>query len=382
MNFFYSSITQQRLDRQIMRIAERSDILKFLDPVNKFEELQKFIDSKWSYNPQFNYDDNHVPILNEALDYIRKLKKRTISLRVQNNLTTLMREKCEEVENKFLLLKAYHEQDRVSIDRCNKKLFWELYNHDIQTINFDVLESRYALDRMTILSPLWLQDHKILNRKQVKLLVSHHLEQIWWKEYRISFGKFWTTNMQVRIWPKPVVYINKKSDYNLFDICVSILHEIYGHLLRYKKWIDSGVHILQWWTANYLATEEWIAVFQAARIEWLEITWKRLIESYKHIIAAENYNRIGLSKYYQELWRRNLESIFRSILRLKRGIADTSIAWPGSVFYKDKVYADGFMDILKYLEKSNIISPDPYIVDKQLYMGRLKLTDLSFDMRK
>jgi hypothetical protein len=46
MSLHYATITQQRLDKQIMRIAERSDILRFLDPKNKFEELQKFIDAK------------------------------------------------------------------------------------------------------------------------------------------------------------------------------------------------------------------------------------------------------------------------------------------------------------------------------------------------
>gem|GEM_PF-5897445 len=40
----YSSKTQEQLDKQIMRISERSDILRFLDPVNKFEELTIFLE--------------------------------------------------------------------------------------------------------------------------------------------------------------------------------------------------------------------------------------------------------------------------------------------------------------------------------------------------
>lgn len=378
MNICYWSITQQRLDKQIMRIAERSDILRFLDPKNKFEELQKFIDAKGNYNPQFIYDDKHIPILHEALEYIRKLKKRASSLRVQNNLTKLMIEKCEEVESKFLLLQAYHDQNRENIDFYNKKLFWNIQHHSIQNIGFDALETKYKLDQTAILTALWFQDIETLDRKKVKQLVSYHMEQIGWKDYVISFGKFWTTNMQVRIGPKPVIYINKKSDYRSFDVCVSILHEIYGHLLRYRKWIDSWIHILQWWTAHYLSTEEGIAVFQAARIEGLEITWKRLIESYEHIIAAEKHNRAELVEYYQMLGRRNLESIFRSILRLKRGVVDTSIWGSGSVFYKDKVYADGYMELLRYLESGEIMMSESFLIDKRLYNGRIKIVDLFY----
>lgn len=374
----YESITQQRLDKQIMRIAERSDILKFLDPINKFEELNKFIEAKWNYNPQFTYDDKHIPVLEEALEYIRKLKKKTISLRVQNNLTLLMKEKCEEIENKFLLLQAYHLQNRVMIDMYNKKIFWEIHIHDIQSINFDTLEDRYKLDQIILLSPLWFQNYETLDRKQVKQLVIYHLEQIGRNNYHISFGKFWTTNMQVRIGPKPVIYINKRSDYNSFDVCVSILHEIYGHLLRYRKWISSWIHILQWWTAFYLSTEEWIAVFQAARLEWLEITWKRLINSYEHITVAEKYNRVELVEYYQMLGRKNLESIFRSILRLKRGVVDTSIWWAGSVFYKDKVYADGYIELLKYFNSIKKIQTENFVIDSKLYIGRIRILDLDY----
>lgn len=373
----YWSVTQQRLDKQIMRIAERSDILKFLDPVNKFEELQKFIDAKWIYNPQFIYDDKHIPVLEDALEYIKKLKKKTISLKIQNNLTILMQEKCEEVEDKFLLLQAYHLQDRTKIDYYNKKLYWNLQNHDLQNIDFNDLEDKFKLNQIIILSPLWLQDNKTLNRKQVKALVEYHLQSIWRNIYQINFGKFWTTNMQVRIWPKPVVYINKKAEYISFDVCVSILHEIYGHLLRYRKWIDSWIHLLQWWTAHYLSTEEGIAVFQAARIEWLKITWKKLIESYEHIIIAEQCNRVELVEYYQLQWRRNLESIFRSILRLKRGLEDTSIWGIGSVFYKDKVYADGYLELLRYFEINKTTESDIFLIDNWLYKGRIKILDLS-----
>gem|GEM_PF-6810506 len=51
--------------------------------------------------------------------------------------------------------------------------------------------------------------------------------------------------MQISIGPKPVIYINKKDQYALHDVCVSILHELYGHLLRYFNGKKSNIHIMQ-----------------------------------------------------------------------------------------------------------------------------------------
>ena len=133
--------------------------------------------------------------------------------------------------------------------------------------------------------------------------------------------------MQVRIGPRPVIYIHKKDSYKAFDACVSILHEVYGHLARYKNGINSDYHILQGGTAYYLSTEEGLAVFQAARVEGFERTKERLLKSYKYLEAA-NMNRKQLTQYYLQNGRSNLESIFWSILRLKRGIQDTSIIHP------------------------------------------------------
>ena len=81
--FDYHSKTQKLLDKQIMRVSERSDILRFLDPINKFDELKKFIAAGGEYDPIFEYDDKHIPILKEVLEYIDKLKLKSKKLRIK-----------------------------------------------------------------------------------------------------------------------------------------------------------------------------------------------------------------------------------------------------------------------------------------------------------
>jgi hypothetical protein len=372
----YSSKTQQRLDKQIMRIAERSDILRFLDPKNKFEELRKFVEAKGNYNPQFIYDDKHIPLLDEVLQYIDNLKSKTLKLRDKNALQGLMIEKCEELECKFRLLQAYYKQDLDAIANLNKQLFWPIRKiGKIDSQIYSDLDVHYKIDYKELLLPIWVHNSEQLDKEQVKQLIQHHLHTIWLSNYHIKFGEHGTTNMQVSIGPKPVVYINKKISYNSWDICVSILHEVYGHLLRYHRWIQSGYHILQGWTAYYLTTEEGIAVFQAARVEGFVIVWKRLMESYLHLSKAWEYDRIQLTQYYQNLGWKNLTSIFWTILRVKRGIVDTSIIHPGTIFYKDKVYSDWYFELVNYLSWKTIEAKDQFAFDKLLFEGRMKLED-------
>ncbi len=331
-----------------MRIAERSDILKFLDPTNKFEELQKFIDAKGDYNPQFTYSTDHVKILEEVGLYINKLKAKTLKLRENNEIKQLMLDKCDEILCKFDLLQAYHDQDYDAILTLNTQLFGTIKNYTTLPTDYAALEKRFWLSYQSLFENTGINPVETLSQKQVKELVIYHIQSVGFSSYSIQFGNFGNTNMQVRIGPKPVMYIHKKETYKAFDVCVSILHEVYGHLARYKNGINSDYHILQWGTAYYLSTEEGLAVFQAARVEWFQKTRERLQKSYQYLAQTADHNWKQLTQIYFKNGRTNLETIFWSILRLKRGIQDTSIIHPGTVFYKDKVYSDGYYHILSY----------------------------------
>ena len=133
-----------------MRIAERSDILKFLDPTNKFEELQKFIDAKGDYNPQFTYSTDHVKILEEVGLYINKLKAKTLKLRENNEIKQLMLDKCDEILCKFDLLQAYHDQDYDAILTLNTQLFGTIKNYTTLPTDYAALEKRFWLSYQSL----------------------------------------------------------------------------------------------------------------------------------------------------------------------------------------------------------------------------------------
>ncbi len=335
-----------------MRVSERSDILRFLDPINKFEELQKFVDAKGDYDPQFIYDEKHIPLLKKVLEYIHILKSRTLKLKTKNTLKDLMVRKCEELEVKFQLLQAYYKQDADMIEKYNIELFWPLHEENIIWYKKKVkqLEANYALT-LSSLTPKDQNLDQYINKKQVIILIKYHLDRIGITKYKLKFWKYGTTNMQVSIGPVPAIYINQKTSYSLYDTCVSILHEIYGHLARYSNGKKSSIHILQWWTSYYLTTEEGVAVFSAARLEGLAKTLNKLRENYQILPQAAKLNRSQLAQYLESQWRKNLEHMYRSILRLKRGLKDTGKTWAGIIFLKDKVYLDGYCQVIDYLHQ-------------------------------
>jgi hypothetical protein len=67
---------------------------------------------------------------------------------------------------------------------------------------------------------------------------------------------------------------------------------------------------------------------------------------------------------------KNLETIFKTILKIKKWIEDTSIVSEWAVYFKEKVYLDWFMKINDWVEKWNSI--------EWMYKGKIKLEDLDF----
>lgn len=362
-----------------MRLSERSDILRFLDPTNKQSEYQQFIQSGGTYSPVFSYSDRHIAHIEPVINRIKSIRNQVDTLRDQGNLTQFMRDKCTELVQKFELVLAYYRQDTDNIQDLNIKLFGNFQDSINQTLlpkQGDMLEKQLHVDYHDLLTPLGLEHNEFLDRKQVYQLIEYHLKHIWLSTYRIVFGLYGSTNMQVSIWPKPVVYINKQSSRSSQSLCVSIMHEIYGHLQRYQHGKTSWTHLLQWWMSYYLTTEEGIAMIQSARIEWFEHTYNRLRQSYILLKQASWVSRWEGVKLYQKAWFTNLWFIFRNLLRIKRGVIHTSISWSWCGFLKDKVYFDGFCLVCNYLCSIGVNTyPIDYDkpIDQELMRGRVSL---------
>lgn len=374
----YIDTKHKKLDKHIADLSIKSDILKFVDPLNKFEELETFLSKDGHYTPRFVYSDKHIPAIKHVLKYINQLSQKVDNYmqRYQDNLTKLMIEKCEELEHKFLLLMAYHEQDIDKIVYHNQALFGRfgeckdidldhpnLSKHNISDISDFVPQDIVIWDggRGTDLTG-W-----VLDKQGMKQIVWYHLDRIGISDYKIKLEQLGKTNMQVSIGKRPTIYINKRSAYHISSIVVSVLHEVYWHLSRRANWSDTDIHILQWGTGYYLSHEEWVATFQWARYEWYKTVYDRLSANYILWSKIAECGRDDAVEMVRSTKFKKLENIFWSLLRWKRGIVDVDKHY---VFYKDKIYLDGFLDICEFVING-------WDID-DMYVGRVKISDLGY----
>ncbi len=368
----YIDDKHRKLDKNISDLSIKSDILRFIDPINKFDELEKFIDKDGLYKPVFLYNERHIQAIWDVLDYIKELYTKLGSYmdRYGDNLTKMMYEKVQELEHKFKLVMAYHHQDIDKIVYHNQILFGKFADHKSLKLDHKNLLSYSITNIWDFLSDKIIKSHEqseLIDKKDLKKIIEHSLGKVGIIDFKLKFQDLWRTNMQVSIWERPVIYINEKSDYDISSLIISVLHEIYGHLNRWAHASNTEFYILKWGTGYYLSTEEGIATFQWARYEWYKDTYDRLESSYQLWYELHNLNRSdGVELLRSTKYKKN-ENIFRSLLRWKRWLINVD---NHCVFYKDKIYFDGFHDICNFIIKW-------WDLDK-LFLWRIKIFDLQY----
>jgi len=96
------------------------------------------------------------------------------------------------------------------------------------------------------------------------------------------------------------------------------------------------------------------------------------ISLYKKYVITHELLKFNFSKATEYLRftypERSLEGLFKTIIRSKRGIIDTSQTGIG--YLKDKIYLDGFTKINNRIAQGN--KPD------KMYKGKCKIQDLDY----
>lgn len=351
------------IDEKIWRMERKISLTSLLKPLNFFEELNKFIELKWKYNPVFEYNFPNDFKLQDYENELSSLRQSYFKkwFEFKSWFSRLFLDKIEELENKINLIRSYKEQDYSNISKYNEKLFWKtdksLLDLCENKINFlydsnilwDVIELNYVINYIKdYLSKNWLMNYVKINLSSLNMS-------------RISVNrKKWVIEIKVSIdW----IFREKELDW-------IIAHEIWVHLIRYLNWKKTWWNILETWTANYLETEEWLAVYNSL---------KYFPENYEKNSMYQNYYMINLAKKldFQELaeiWfhlkGNDYIKVFKTITRFKKWIIDTSIKNTWAFFSKDKVYLDWYIKVKEWVEKW-------WDID-DLMIGKIKIEDLNF----
>lgn len=314
-----------RVDKALMDIDKKLNILKLITPKNIQTEKLKFISSKWEYIPQFEYNDIKID-LNLLANEVEKIEIPEILL------SKIFIKKKQEILNKIHFLEAFKEQNIRDLNKYNSLLYWEVLSENLEYVK-EILA------------------HKNEVKNETEFLTFDEI-----KDYVNKFNHIYWINIDFR--EKEIVsrfqmsgnrlYIKHDSQVWKKEIRSVIAHEIEWHYLRKFNSLKQKYLIFSRWTANYLDTEEWLAVYNQNRfLTKKDRKYYWIFERYYLLsIWIENdYNM--LLEEFKKYYNNDYETIFKYLLRLKRWVKDASKNY---IFLKDSVYLNWYLKVKKFLK--------------------------------
>lgn len=333
------------LDSEIMKVDKKLLILKYVRPLNLVEERQIFIEKKGDYVPEFSYPEIDIDFdaLEEKLD----------SIEIPDIPgANIYRKKKQELYNRISLLRALKNQNTSDITLYSTKIFW-----DIIWDNFDkAKEYIVGRDKAT-------GEEEFLNYEEIK-------------DYMKKFNHIYGTKVKMVEADIPSRFA-MKWDSLMFrkgaqvwkrEMRSIIAHEIEWHYLRKINGRKSQLGIMSRWSASYIETDEWIAIYNQNRfLTPLDRKYYSIFERYYFVQYALKHSYRRLVKHLAEFYDNDYDRVFTFMLRLKRGFVDPSKT---GVFMKDVVYANGYFSVDSYINRGGSL--------RDLYIGKVHVDDLEY----
>lgn len=332
-----------KIDKQIVDIDKKLNILKIITPKNIESEKLKFINSLWEYIPQLEYNELNINI-DELFDQINKIEIPDIPL------WSIYQRKKLEIINKLYFLKAFIKQDIEALNKYCLTLYWNVLKE-----NFD-----YARE-------ILLNKPNIFNEEEFLTF-----EEI--KDFVLKFNHIYNINIELK--EKHIVSRFMMNGNKLYikigslvwnrEMRSIVAHEIEWHYLRKFNWLKQKYSIFSHWTAWYVLAEEGIATYNQNR--FLSKSDKKYYynaERYYFTYFSLNNNYNDLLKELKNYYNNDLDSIFKYLIRLKRWVKNFDDDY---TFTKDLIYLNWYLEVEKYIKNWWNI--------KELYFWKIWFIDL------
>lgn len=337
-----AKIDYHSIDERLCEMDRKTKLIYHLRPINIGEEEQKFSHRNGEYNPVFLYPEIEFDAndLRDRLQYIKT---------DNSPLGKIFDNKKREILGKIDLLSARGNEElftqksielyfRPTIDIFNKA------EKEIETISFDKYED---------------SDIEVAEVKErfEKVFKKYDLED-WKVTLKDDMVADCSVNKRGRLFLKSGVKFSEKRIENL------ILHEIETHILTAENGKYQPYEIFRQGTANYLTTQEGLAIYNQETFKTDDSVGARGIHSFLAVYWALHYSfsevcerlrAVGLSE----------ERAFQTALKVKRGLSDTVA--PGA-FTKNCVYYLGYLRIQEFAQNGGDL--------KSLYIGKISLEEL------
>lgn len=340
-NFYFKpAINYAQIDHDLYELDRQVKLVSHLTPTNLDEELTKFKADN-SYNPQFQYKES-------AVDFYKVKEKLANILTDESALGQVFRNKKNELLNRFNLIEA------IGTDSFT----------ETSLANFGGANPGLIQKAMQMLQ-LYLQNQETypetVNAKKAKDIFEQVLAEYGLDEWQVKLKKAMNSNCSVS--KGQTVFIKQDAKFSQFRIDQLIAHEIETHILTNENGRRQPYRIFQIGTANYLKTQEGIAVYNQ----------EKFTKTVHNLWGAGNFIATYLAEHhsFSETYLKLLDlglgqtRALNLATKCKRGLENTER--PGA-FTKGYIYFAGANQIDDFVQGGGNLA--------DLYIGKIDLESL------
>lgn len=332
----------RKIDDELASIDDQIKLLSNLKPVNIKEEYNKFLVDP-TYSPQFEYK----PLKFDPNNLNARLKRIEFP---DSPIGILWRKKGDEIRRKIELLEAR------GTDKFTEKSI-SLYGAPDEELLTAALKSIKSMPES------FPPDKKILNTKEAKKLFEQAINDHGLSGWSVKVKRDMVSDAIAG--KENSVMIREGAKFSQDRIKGTIAHEIETHVFTAMNGSQQPYKIFQRGLADYLVTEEGLAVYNQEKTESNDTEKKYWPAS--SVIGIQKALHGSFAETYAEVVSHgfSLDRAWKVALKTKRGLTDTSK--PGA-FTKDMVYFKGHRKIIHFIETGGDL--------RDIYYGKINLDDI------
>jgi len=333
----------KKIDNELADIDTEIKLLSHLRPINLLEEKAKFL-LDTSYNPQFEYKK----FLFNAKNLHTRLKRIEFP---ETNMGLLWRKKADEIKRKLALLDARGTPE-----------FTERSNALYPAPDEALVER--AMAQIKTMPENFPKTSKILTAKEAKKHFEKAIEDYGLKGWRVKLKDDLVPDATAG--KSNTIFIRTTAKFSRHRLKGTIAHEVETHAFTAMNGSLQPYRLFQRGLADYLMTEEGLAVYNQGKTESSETGKKYWGAS--SVIGISTAMKGSFADVYQVILKLGFgpTRAWSVALKAKRGLMDTS--QPGA-FTKDGVYFRGHQMIVDFVEEGGDL--------RDLYYGKINLEDLA-----
>lgn len=338
----YTGEEWRELDAEVVRIDQEIHLLSHLKPLNLQAEYNQFLVNP-AHNPQFEYK----PLSFDPVNLRARLQRLEFP---DFPLGVLLQKKADEIERKIALLEA-----RGTEDFTSKSI--ALYGAPSPEM---VREAYEVIKKMPSVFP---ESEKKIDARTAQKIFEQTIADYDLKGWSVKIKENMVSDAIAG--KENTVMLREGAVFTDERLKGTIAHEIETHIFTAVNGSLQPYKIFQRGLADYLATEEGLAVYNQKKTE--SGIAEHQYWSASSVVGIDQALRGSFSAVYALLVRLGFsaERAWKVALKAKRGLADTGK--PGA-FTKDIVYTRGYQMILDFVRRGGDI--------KDLYYGKINLQDL------